>query len=70
MIFFLLFFAWKWRHSKNKNERLPFLQALLSSVSGLSQVESTARGLADSHNGYEWVNTSLQESFRSVCEMG
>ena len=68
--FFLFFFAWKWRQSKNKNERLPFLQALLSSVSGLSQVESTAFGLADSHNGSEWVNTSLQESFHSVYETG
>lgn len=62
-------FAWKWWQSESEDERLLLLQALLTSVSGSSQVESTAFGLADSHKGYEWMNASLQESFHSVYEM-
>lgn len=52
-------FAWKWWQGRNKIEKLPLLQAPRSSVSAMSQLESTVFALADRHQGYERMNTSL-----------
>lgn len=68
--FFLFLLGNDHRARTKMKDWLLLLQALLSLASGLPRVESTAFGLADSHEGYERMNTSLQESFHSAYEMG
>lgn len=63
-------FSWKWWQSKNKQEKLPFPWALLSSISTMSQLESWEFELADRHKGYKWENTSPKEPFHAALRWG